>query len=130
MKSKQIFLLFFVLSFTSKVFSDSGLKTSRLSFDEFMNKYSWNENVKEKIFNELKISEEEYFIINYENIYEISYMAYTPIILIFFEHQINLFSHEMYVLICTVDENKNLKHIDIQECESRKIEEIFLEIQK
>ncbi len=56
-------------------------------------------------------------------------MAYIPIILIYFDHQLNYICHDTYVLICTVDENRELKHMDFQECESRIIEEILLPLE-
>lgn len=127
MINKKLIFTFLVLFNSSIMFAEYGIKTSKLMYEEFSKKYLWNEKVKETIINELKISDDDDLISHYENIYEISYMAYTPIILIYYDHQLNFFNHEMYVIICTVDENKNLKHIDFQKCESRKIEEILIE---
>lgn len=120
---KQVVFILLIL-FSCVLFADSSFIVKKIETIDNNNEYFELANeVKKKLCCKLSTSEANILA---ENIYELSYEMYCPIILIYFEQKINLFSYKTYLCICFLNEEHNLESLDMHECNTRSINEIFV----
>lgn len=127
MKNKKIYILIFLIFSVSQILCAADLSSKKLRKEEFQKKYSLSVNIiNEEISKKVDGSIDEVKIDNYKDIYELSYLMYCPIVVIFYLHTKNNFEIEQYVCICMTDNNRNIVSINVQKCEARNLDEIFI----
>lgn len=120
-KKQVVLILLMLLSFF--VFADSFVVKEIALMDKNDEYFELVSAAKKKLCDQLSTAEES---IAKEGVYELSYGMYYPIVLIYFDYKINMFSNETYLCVCFLDEEHKLASLDIHECKSRKIDEIFV----
>jgi hypothetical protein len=120
---KQFICILFIL-FGFDVFADSSLVVKEIASQEKDNEYlELINDTKKKVCDKLSTSEEN---VLEEAMYELSYKMYCPIVLIYFEHEINPFLSKTYLCVCFLDKEHKLDSLNIQECNTRNLDEIFI----
>ena len=115
MKNKKIYILIFLIFTVSQILCAADLSSKKLRKEEFQKKYSLSVNIiNEEISKKVDVSIDEVKIDNYKDIYELSYLMYCPIVVIFYLHIKNNFEIEQYVCICMTDNNRNIISINVQ----------------
>ena len=80
------------------------------------------DEVKERLCDKLSTTEDKIIL---QDLFELSYKMYNPILLIYYEFKPSLFSSNMYLCICCLDEERKLVSLNIEKCRTRKLNEIF-----
>lgn len=127
MRNKKVFILIFSVFVISQFLYSADLSIKKIETEDFRKNYPLCVDIINKeLSQKLDISINEVKVENTSDIFELSYLMYCPIVLIFYLHTKSIFEIEQYVCICMTDENKNLISIDIKECDARNFNEIFI----
>ncbi len=124
MKSKKYFFCILLSSFMFIAYANSSFIVKEVNLIDKDNEYCpLIKDITEILCDKLSTTEEN---IIQQDIFELSYNMYCPIILAYYEHKIDLFSVKTYLCICFLDKEKKLISLDIEECKTRNIDEIFV----